>query len=246
MYNNYFDITGKHILVTGASSGIGREVAIQLSLAGAIVSVTGRSQDKLSETVINLDPATIAYSGAHDLTDDESIKQLVSSCNNLDGVVFCAGIAEYTPIKVLSSNKLQNTLNTNFISQAQLTTLLLKNRKLNADSSLVYISSISSRKGVAATAAYASSKAALSAFVRVLATEVAKPNRIRVNSLCPGIVKTPMGQMVADLVEDISADYPLGLGDTIDIANSCIFFLSDASKWITGTELVLDGGLTLT
>ena len=79
-----------------------------------------------------------------------------------------------------------------------------------------------------------------------MATEVAKPNRIRVNSLCPGIVKTPMGQMVADLVEDISADYPLGLGDTIDIANSCIFFLSDASKWITGTELVLDGGLTLT
>ena len=246
MHTNYFDIAGKHILVTGASSGIGREVAIQLALAGATISVTGRSETKLLDTISNIDAATISYFGAHDLTDDESIKQLVNNCDNLDGVVFCAGIAEYTPIKVLSSLKLQNTLNTNFISQVQLTTLLLKNRKLNVDSSLVYISSISSRKGVAATAAYASSKAALSAFVRVLATEVAKPNKIRVNSLCPGIVKTPMGQMVADLVEDISADYPLGLGDTVDIANSCIFFLSDASKWITGTELVLDGGLTLT
>jgi len=122
--------------------------------------------------------------------------------------------------------------------------LLLKNKKINPNSSLVYISSISSKQGVSATSSYAASKAALNAFMKVTASELASQG-IRANSLCPGIIQTPMGNKITNLNPDIEKEYPLGLGTPEDVAYACLFFLSDASKWITGSELVMDGGLTL-
>jgi NAD(P)-dependent dehydrogenase (short-subunit alcohol dehydrogenase family) len=236
-----FNIKGKTILITGASSGIGKEIAIQCSEAGANVIITGRDNIRLLETI---DDMKCGLSYPCDLSDEDSIIKLVSNLSNLDGVIFCAGVVEYLPVKFTNKKKIQNTFSVNFDSQVILTQQLIKHKKLNNNSSLVYISSIASKLGVAGTAMYASSKAALNAFMKVTAAELASQN-IRANSICPGIVITPMGEKAQNMSNEIEKDYPLGLGRPIDIAGPCIFFLSDASKWITGAELIIDGGLTL-
>ncbi len=237
-----FSIHEKYILITGASSGIGREIAIRCSQGGSRIIITGRDQSKLEETLSLM-------SGAHsllacDLSVEQNILDLVKQLPELDGVVFCAGVIEYNPVRFVNGHKIRNTFAVNFDSQVLLTQQLIKQKKLKSGSSLVYVSSIASLLGVAGTAMYAASKAALNAFVRVTASELA-PQKIRANSICPGIVATPMGEHAQDMSEDLAKDYPLGLGQPVDVAAPCIFFLSDASKWITGSELVMDGGLTL-
>lgn len=238
---NLFDIKGKTILVTGASSGLGKEIAIQCSKAGAKVIIIGRDQIKLNDTNSQLELGTSIQC---DLSIESNIINIISLLPQLDGVVFCAGVIEYLPIKFINKTKIQNTLSINFDSQVILTQQLVKYKKLNTNSSLVYISSIASKLGVAGTAMYAASKAALNAFMKTTASELATQN-IRANSICPGIVITPMGEKAQNMSSDISKEYPLGLGQPIDIAGPCIFFLSNASRWITGTELIIDGGLTL-
>lgn len=238
-----FSINEKYILITGASSGIGREIAIQCSQGGARVIITGRDQARLEET------RSLMSGGEHsiiacDLAEEQNIQELVKQLPELNGVVFCAGVIEYNPVRFVNGNKIRNTFAVNFDSQVLLTQQLIKQKKLKNSSSLVYVSSIASLLGVAGTAMYAASKASLNAFVRVTASELA-PQKIRANSICPGIVITPMGEHAQDMSEDLAKDYPLGLGQPVDVAAPCIFFLSEASKWITGTELVMDGGLTL-
>ena len=236
-------IKGKTILITGASSGIGREIAIQCYNEGAHVIITGRDTDRLKETNSHiLNDYSLAY--CYDLSIEENIIELVDKLPKLDGVVFCAGLVEYLPIKFINKSKIQNTFSLNFDSQVILTQQLIKHKKLNVNSSLVYISSIASKLGVGGTAMYAASKAALNAFMKVTASELSS-QKIRANSICPGIIETPMGNKAQNISHDISKDYPLGLGQPIDVAGPCIFFLSDKSKWITGTELIIDGGLTL-
>jgi len=236
-----FNIDKKTILVTGASSGLGREIAIQCSKAGANVIITGRDELKLRETSTQIDSGVSIQC---DLVSESNILHLVSQLPQLDGVIFCAGVVEYIPIKFLNKTKIQNTFNVNFDSQVILTQQLIKNKKLNGGASLVYVSSIASKLGVIGTAMYASSKAALNAFMKITASELAS-QQIRSNSICPGIVITPMGERAQGMTVDVSKDYPLGLGQPIDIAGPCIFLLSDASRWITGTEIIMDGGLTL-
>lgn len=238
--NNLFDIIDKTILVTGASSGIGKEVAIRCAEQGANVIVTGRDADRLSSSKVFPDQKQIVC----DLNNETNITQLIEAIPELDGVVFCAGIMEYSPVKLISIKKINNIFSTNFNSQVILTQQLLKYKKLKQGSSLVYISSIASKVGVPGTALYASTKAALNAFIRVTASELSN-QKIRVNSICPGIVTTPMGDAAASMATDIESIYPLGLGRPVDVAGSGIFLLSEASRWITGTELILDGGLTL-
>jgi NAD(P)-dependent dehydrogenase (short-subunit alcohol dehydrogenase family) len=244
MKKKLFDLSNKTILVTGASSGIGKELVYQLNSQNANIIITGRDELKLNETLSNVDKHNIIYSKAIDLTNEEELDRFVLEIPKVDGVVFCAGIAEYTPIKLLTKTKIQKTLDINFISQAQLTRLIIKHKKINSNGSLVYISSLASQQGVSATASYAASKAALNAFMRVTASELSSQG-IRANSLCPGIIKTPMGEMVVELNAEIEKEYPLGLGLPSDIAYASLFFLSNESRWITGSELVIDGGLTL-
>ena len=243
MDNNIFDVSSKTILVTGASSGIGKAIAKKLVQCGANVILTGRNSEKL-QSVVDEIGTNILYYLSIDVNDDIQLESLVKGMPDVDGVVFCAGIAEYIPSKILNKSKLQTTLDTNFISQTQLTRLLLKFKKLKSNSSLLYISSLAAKQGVIATAAYSASKAALSAYMRVIASELAQYG-IRSNALCPGIISTDMGDSITNLNPDIESKYPLGLGTTDDVANTSIFFLSDASRWITGAELIMDGGLTL-
>jgi NAD(P)-dependent dehydrogenase (short-subunit alcohol dehydrogenase family) len=241
--NNLFDIKNKNILITGASSGIGREIAINLNTLGANVIITGRNDQRLNETKDYLVYSPIE-SYSCDLSKEDEIKKLVTSLPQLDGVVFCAGVVEYYPIKFINTEKINNIFSVNLNSQILLTQQLIKNKKLKPNGSLVYISSIASKIGVAGTALYAASKAGLNGFVKVTASELSG-QKIRANSICPGIIQTPMTEKAQNVNDDLGKDYPLGLGEMIDVVGPCIFLLSNASKWITGTELILDGGLTL-
>ena len=244
---NIFSLHNKTILVTGASSGIGRQVAITASQMGATVIITGRDHLKLAATKELVSSDCIAI--VADLVNENEIGDLVNQLPQLHGVVFCAGVIDYTPIKFINAQKIASIFSINFNSQVLLTKQLLKNKKIQKGGSLVYVSSVSSKMGVAATALYAASKAALTSFAKVTASECAV-QRIRSNSICPGIVLTPMTDKAMEATSDesmdkASADYPLGYGVPEDVAGLTIYLLSDASKWMTGSEIVMDGGLTL-
>jgi NAD(P)-dependent dehydrogenase (short-subunit alcohol dehydrogenase family) len=249
LYYPTLELRDKRILITGASSGIGRGIAILLSKFGAGLIITGRDEARLNDTLNLLDNKDQHLVLKSDLESQEDLDKLMEHIDKIDGAVFCAGVVEYNPVKFLSREKINKIFNINFVSQVILTQLLLKQKRINKGASLVYISSVSSKLGVAGTAMYAASKAALSSFVKVLATELAG-QKTRANALSPGIVRTPMteggGSAIAQ--EDLDEDekkYPLGYGTIDDVANYVAFLLSDRSQWITGSDLVLDGGFTL-
>jgi NAD(P)-dependent dehydrogenase (short-subunit alcohol dehydrogenase family) len=242
------NLKGKKILVTGASSGIGKGIAILLSELGADLIITGRNHTKLLDTHKLLQTNNNLIIVA-DITIDEEIDKIADQIEGVDGIVFCAGVIDYQPVKFLTREKIRQIFNINFESHVLLTQKMLKKKKINKQSSLVYISSLSSKLGVGGTSLYASSKAALSAFARVLAVELAV-KKIRVNAISPGIIKTPMFEtedlsISKDLIDEAEKNYPLGYGRVEDVASYVAFLLSDSSTWITGTDHILDGGFTL-
>ena len=182
-------------------------------------------------------------------TTVEDIEKLISLCSSFDGVVFNAGVVEYLPVKFLNSSKIDFVFSVNFIGNVILSQQLIKNKLINKKGSLVFISSISSKLGVSGTAMYSASKAALCSFSKVLASELASQG-IRSNSVCPGIVTTTMIEPATGLVsveemKKAAIDYPLGYGEVSDVAGLVMYLLSDISKWMTGSELIIDGGYTL-
>ena len=239
-------LEGKHILVTGASSGMGRVFCQMIAKEGADVSLLARNEERLKETLSMMDGEGHDYFVC-DLTDEEQLKATVAQIKAVDGVVFCAGINDYVPLKFVKQEKLERIFQTNFYSQVILTQMLVKKKLINKNSSLVYISSLSSVLGVAGTLLYASSKAALNSAVRVIASEMA-PQGVRANAICPGIVRTEMlGGTNIDEETFIKqeADYPLGLGKPEDVGHAVLYHLSDGSRWLTGNCMVIDGGYSL-
>ncbi len=244
------ELIGKTILVTGASSGIGRETAITLSRKGATVVVTGRNSERLADTYNCL----IRERGQHhvqiiaDLDIDEQIEKLAVECLPVDGVVSCSGINDKAPIKHISREKIDKMYNANIYGPMLLVKELLKKKKVNKAASIVFISSISSIYATVSNALYASSKGAINSLVKVLALELAQ-KKIRVNSIMPGMVRTGMINAYGLSEEGMDAvikGFPLGrIGEPEDIAKAVAFFLSDDSSWITGANLVVDGGVTL-
>lgn len=249
---NPFSLSGKIILVTGASSGIGRSCAIECSKMGADVILTGRNKDRLQETLEIIkenETETKSFCIVADLNNDDDLGKLVEECPSLNGIVHCAGIDKPLMFKFAGKDYMDSIMKTNFSSPALLTQLLLKAKKLEKESSIVFLSSINGIKiSSPASAGYAASKAAILGLVKPLAIELA-PRKIRVNALCPGMVNTPILSESAISEEQLELDrkkYPLGrYGEPDEIAKACVYFLSDASKWVTGTELVIDGGFTL-
>lgn len=239
-------LTGKHILVTGASSGMGKVFARMIAAEGAVVSLLARNEERLTQTLNSLNGEGHKVFVC-DLTDDEQIKKVATELNPIDGAVFCAGINDYVPLKFVSQSKIEPIFKTNFYSQVILTQSLVKKKQINKGASLVFISSLSSKLGVPGTLLYASSKAALDSAVRVMAAEMA-PQGIRVNSICPGIVKTEMlsGTNISEeqFVEQ-EKEYPLGLGTPEDVGYAVLFHLSDGSRWLTGQNMIIDGGYSL-
>jgi NAD(P)-dependent dehydrogenase (short-subunit alcohol dehydrogenase family) len=245
MYNPY-SLEGKTVLVTGASSGIGRATAIECSKLGAKVVITARHEERLKETLSALE------GDGHQLilcemTSDDDLTNLVETVPMLDGLVCNAGINKLVPIRQLKTEDLNHIFEVNTFSSIILLQKLMKKKKLAEDASVVYTSSIS---GIGAAAVgesmYIASKGALSAFVKAAALECSKKG-IRVNAVCPGMVKTEMSDAY-DLNEGDNEDlknYPLGrYANPVDIAWAIIYLLSNASSWVTGTNLVIDGGLT--
>lgn len=240
---NSFSLAGNRILVTGASSGIGKQIAKSCAAAGATVVATGRDAGRLQGLLAELPGAGHGVVTC-DLADDASIKALVEKTGKVDGVVHSAGIYMLAPLRLSSRAHIEDQLRINTVGPMLLTQQLLLRNAVNPGGSMVFISSISGHIGVNGVSAYGGSKAALEAMARSLSLEVAK-KKIRVNCLAPGLVETPMleaARAAAGGLEDILAKYPLGLGKPEDVANAAIFFLSPASRWITGTTLVIDGG----
>lgn len=242
-----FSLKGKRILVTGASSGIGKQIAIDVASQGGIVILLGRNLDRLKEAINVIGGIEHQYFSV-ELTNQEEVESFVSQQKPFDGIILNAGIIEYVPVKFINAKKLNDIFDANFKSAVILSQLLLKRKLVNKQGAFVFISSIAAKLGVPGTALYASSKAALSSYSKVLASELAG-QKIRSNCICPGIVITPMTNLAIDAsgdrMQDDSKNYPLGYGEPKDVAGLAVYLLSDESRWMTGTDLILDGGFTL-
>lgn len=240
-FANPFSLAGKTVLVTGASSGLGRQIAISCSRMGARLIVSGRDTDRLAATYAELEGAGHLQVRA-DLTSAADIHALVEAAKAVDGVVHSAGVQRHMPIRLLSEQVLRAVMDTNFIAPVMLTQRLLYRNALSAGGSIVFLSSSAAHTGTPGIGPYAASKAALHGLMRCLALEQAK-RRVRVNCILPSAVETPMWDR--DQLEAQRARHPLGLGTPDDVANATIYLLSDASRWVTGSDLVMDGGVIL-
>ena len=242
---NSFSLIGKTILVTGASSGLGRQVAISASSAGATLIITGRNPERLHATYLALEGEGHRQFLA-DLTDDGELSSLVDKLPKINGVFFSVGVSTVLPAGFITKEKLRGDYAVSFEAPVMLTTALLKAKKLTSDNcSLLYMSTISTVYPFVGGAMYISARAALEGYARVLAVELA-PKGIRVNCLRAGFVRTPMLEQTAKLSQEavlkIDKQQPLGIGEPEDVANTAIFYFSGASKWVTGTNLILGGG----
>lgn len=245
---NPFDLSGKIILVTGASSGIGYETCLSINRqGGTFIAVARRVEllEKLIEECGNKNSFILA-----DLSQTEDIQKIVELMPNIDGIVHSAGIVTLAPVKFYSKELMNSIRETNFDSITLLINLITKKKKINKGSSIVLVASIAGLFGMKGNGIYAASKGALIAISKVWASEFSS-NRIRVNCVSPGMVKTEItNKSIEDLsLEVIQQDekkYPLGYGEVIQVANPIIFLLSEASSWITGQNLILDGGRTST
>lgn len=243
---NPFSLKGKTILITGASSGIGRATAIECSKLGANVIITGRNAERLQQTFDALD-GTGHLQIIADLTNLDDLTNLVDQIPMLDGVVNNAGIAKTQPISFIKEDDLQKIFATNTFTPILLIKQLLRKKKINKNASMVFTSSVSAIKSDLGNSVYGASKAALQSYVRYCARELA-PRNIRANSIHPGMVTTPLIVGGAHSDEDLQMDlqkYPLGrYGKPEEIAWAIIYLLSDASAWITGHSLIIDGGIS--
>lgn len=249
--NNPFSLTGKKILITGASSGIGRATAIECSKMGASVIITARNEDRLRETFNDLttEEGQVHQLIVADLSIEDEIFSLVDQLPELDGMSLNAGIVKTLPIKFINQEELSTILNVNMIGPVLLVQRLLKKKKISKGCSIVFTSSIggvfTSKVG---NTMYGISKSGLSAFMKGLALELA-PKGIRSNSVNPGFVNTNILDAGIITKEDLQKNlqtYPLGrFGKPEDISYAIIYLLSDASSWVTGHTLVIDGGVTL-
>lgn len=247
MYNP-FSLAGKTVLVTGASSGIGKAIAIECSKMGARLIITGRNEERLLDTFSQLE-GTDNIQIVADLYNEKDIQQLAEEISDLDGLVHCAGFTIPVPFQFITREKIDSIFAVNFTSTALLSQLLLKKRKIKKESSIVFISSVS---GVFCSAVgaslYSASKGAVNGLIKGMALDLAGKG-IRVNSVNPGMIETNIfseGEITKEQLELDKNRYPLKrYGKPQEVAYAVIYLLSDASKWVTGSNLLIDGGYTL-
>lgn len=242
---NPFTLHGKTILVTGASSGIGRETAIVCSKMGATVIISARNADRLNETL------QLMYGGGHkimesDLTSQEQIDNLAAEIPELDGIVHCAGVGDRTLLKMVREKDIERVMKANFDGPVLLQRALLKKKKVKASSSIVFIASRAPFAPTPGNGIYAASKGALIAYAKVLGIELAN-QLIRVNCVCPAMVWTELVQRDAEITganyHEAEKSYPLKrYGKPEDIAYLTVYLLSDASSWMTGSCIDITGG----
>ena len=241
------DLADRRILVTGASSGIGRACAIGASQLGATVILTGRRQDALGETLRQMENQDRHLVFPCDICDSSAVTELVRFGGKIDGLVHAAGVGPMCPIGFVDEDHIQSVMRPNYIAFLELMKHYSKARNRSDRLSVVAVSSVSALAGWGGVVVYCGSKGALSASVRSLAMELA-PKGVRVNAVCPSNIKTPMYEAGSVEMNDkaslraLMAKQPLGLGLPEQVASAVAFLLSDAASFITGVNLPVDGG----
>ena len=245
-----FSLKNKNIIITGSSSGIGRQCAISCSQMGANVVLIARSEKRLKETLQKLSPVNHLFF-CQDITEYNKLRDIVNKAvldiGLVDGFIHSAGIEFTLPVRSMNPNKYEQLFATNVISGFEIAKIISNKKFINPQrASFVFIASITGIFGVKGLVGYSSSKGALIAGSRSLSLELAAKN-ITVNCISPGLILTDLmkkffSKLENDQLEKRLQSYPLGIGQTEDVANACVFLLSDAAKWITGTNLVVDGG----
>lgn len=242
---NPFTLEGKTILVTGASSGIGRGIAIACSKMGATVIINGRNEQRLAETMTEMQGEE-NLSLAADLSDSNSLTGMVSRLPKLDGIVHCAGIGQRVLCKQLQEADLDTMMDVNFKAPVMLQTEILKQKKINKGASIVFIASIASDSPSIGNAVYSASKGAIISYANCLALELA-PRQIRVNCILPAMIWTDLilkGGITEEELKEDEKKYPLKrYGKPEDIANLSIYLLSNAAAWMTGSSIKITGGV---
>lgn len=249
---NPMDLTGKNVLVTGATGGIGRETAMQLSKLGANVILCGRDESKLNE-VLEMLEGTGHIKSALDLEEIDSIeltiRKITDAIGELQGFVHCAGTAPMRPLKMTRRENIINVMDTNVFSFIEIVRCLQKKGRFTDGGSIVAISSIASIRGKQSKVAYSASKAALDGAIRCLICDL-KKKKIRVNSIMPCWVNTKMYSTYIERypetfeVKEIEEKQYMGVTEPVEVANTAAFLLSDAAKTITGTSVLIDGGMS--
>lgn len=246
MYNP-FSLEGKTILITGASSGIGRGICIDCSKMGATVHLMARNEERLNETLSQLEGEGHVIHKA-DLCNSDDIYNLIDELPKVDGVILCAGIIKTMPVKNITEDAMTEIFNANIMGDIKLVSRLLKKKKLSHGGSVVFISSVSTFNVKVGNSLYSATKGAVNSFAKAMALEISK-QEMRVNCIQPGFV--PSAILSSGVIEEdaflkfYAERHPLGFGTPTDIANCCIYLLSDAARWVTGSIFTVDGGYTL-
>ena len=248
--NPIFNLKNKNIIVTGASSGIGRQCVITFSQLGANVILIARSKERLKETYNRLNKGNHLII-SQDITEYDRLEEIINTAvdkvGKISGFVHSAGIEMTLPVRSMQSSYYEEMFSVNVIAGFELARVISKKKYFDEKrASFIFISSVMGILGQAGKVGYCSSKGALISGTKAMALELASKN-IRVNCILPGVVETEMSsKMFQGLSEESKKEiinmHPLGLGKPEDIANACAFLLSDATRWITGTNLIVDGG----
>jgi NAD(P)-dependent dehydrogenase (short-subunit alcohol dehydrogenase family) len=251
--SNPFSLEKKLILVTGASSGIGRQCSISCKQQGANVIIMGRNRERLNETRMLMNDAGNQEMYAFDLTEydaaEKIIKEIVARNGKINGLINCAGISTTLPFNMATPGRINEFFAVNVQATFNLARIVVRQTNISEKgASIIFVSSVMGEVGEVGKSIYSITKGALIAGSRSLALELA-PRRVRVNCVSPGVVMTPMSMNSAysrneEALNKIRNLHPLGFGQPEDVANACLFLLSDASKWITGINLIIDGGYT--
>ena len=235
-------------MVTGASSGIGRATAILCAGMGAKVFLNGRNAERLQETLRQLEGEGHTVCCC-DITDESAVGQAVAEMPILDGIALCSGIAQMTPFQFIDRKVLDKVMENNFCSPVMLVNTLLKVKKVQKGSSVVFVSSVDGSKVVhAGNSVYSASKSALVGMARNMAIDL-MGKKIRVNCVLPGTTDTSMihtENVTEEMLQETAKSLPMKrFAKPEEIANAVVFLLCDASSYITGTELVVDGGSSI-
>jgi|SRR5665648_285555 len=248
--NSIFSLTNKNIIITGASSGIGRQCAIIFSKLGANVILMARNKERLKDTFAKLNKGNHIFI-SQDITEYDKLEEIISTTvekvGKISGFVHSAGEEMTMPLRSMQPSYYEKMFAINLISGFELARIISKKKYFDeGGASFIFISSVMGILGQAGIVGYCSSKGALLSGAKAMALELAKKN-IRVNCILPGYVETEMLNkkfqgLPVESKKTIIEMHPLGLGKPEDIANACVFLLSVASRWITGTNLIVDGG----
>lgn len=253
MENKQFvEFDGKKVLVTGASSGIGRAISIELNRRGASVVLMGRSHDRLKEvatSLCNSDYHIICLDLKEHSEILPTIKEFSRKNGRIYGMCHCAGVVTTRPLSSCNVESVQSMLDINLLSGIEVARAVCRRDIMEEDAgAILFISSVYGLVGMSGQIGYSASKGAVSTAARAMAVELAR-RRIRVNSLSPGLVRTdmtnkPLSMLSKSQVKDLEESFPLGVGKPEDVARAAVFLLAPQSSWITGVNLVVDGGFT--